>query len=411
LPDGRRFLYFDMASDANIQGIYIGSLDGAEPKNVVLAETQAVYAAPDHLLLVSQDVLVARRFDATTGTIGDEIVSVARPVGSDPAMYRAAFSVSDTGVLAHRVGGAVERSLVWVDGDGDALGELLRPDVSGISNPQLAPDGRRAIVTRVANTNADLWLIDVSRGTTSRFSSDPRIDTNAVWSPDGSRVAFASSRNGRFDLFEKPASSATDERPLLVTDQDKSTMDWSPDGKTLLYAVQDSKNGSDLWALPLEGASEPFAVVQSAFDDVQGQFSPDGHWVAYSSNETGRYQVYVKPFAGPGGRVQASTAGGAYPRWRRDGQELFYVAADGQMMAVPIGVTSRADALEAEAGAPRALFQTRLATGGSIFAGGFRSRAQYAVSADGRFLLNAAADEGTALPITVVLNWDASLEP
>lgn len=291
------------------------------------------------------------------------------------------------------------------------LGELQGPDGSAFSNPQLAPDGRRVLVTRVLATNSDLWLIDITRSNTSRFTSDARIDTNAIWSPDGSRVAFASSRNGNFDLFEKPASSATDERPLLVTEQNKSTMDWSPDGHTLLYAVQDAKNGSDLWALPLEGVGEPFPVVASGFDDVQGQFSPvDGHWVAYASNETGSYQVYVKPVAGPGGRVPVSTAGGFYPRWRRDGQMLFYVAADGWMMAVPIGVTSRAGVPEAEAGVPSRLFQTRLATGGGIFFGGFRSRAQYAVAADGRFLLNSVSDE-PAPPITVVLNWDAALEP
>ena len=407
LPDGR-FLVFVAAADANVQGVYVGSLDGREPTRLMQSETAAAYAPPGYLLSVSQGVLIARRFDVTTGLLGEESISVASALASDPGTFRGAFSVSGTGVLAYRAGGPIRRKLAWVDRGGNALGDLLPADETSFANPQLDPDGRRAIVTRVAASNADLWLIDVARGNPGRFSFDTKIDTNAVWSPDGSRVVFVSSRNGKFDVFEKLASSATDERPLLVTSQDKSTLDWSFDGKTVLYAVQDSKNGSDLWALPLDGGAKPFPVVESVFDDVQGQFSPDGRLVAYASNETGRYEVYVKAFPEQGGRLAVSTAGGIAPRWRRDGRELFYVAPDGKMMAVVMRMGPEARAMNPSS--PIALFSTQLASGGGILPGGFRSRAQYAVAPDGRFLLNVAADDNAATPITVVLDWDAALK-
>ena len=221
----------------------------------------------------------------------------------------------------------------------------------------------------------------------------------------GTHIVFYSSRNGKFDLFERPADGSADEQPLLVTPQDKAPQDWSSDGRFMLYAAQDPKTASDLWALRLSGDRKPFPVVQTPFDEVHGQFSSDGRWVAYASNETGRYEVYVRPFPGSGGKSQVSTGGGIYPRWRHDGKELFYIAPDNRMMAVPIQVAGTLSA-----GTAVALFPTQLATGGQVGIGGFNSHAEYAVAADGRFLMNVTADEAVTSPITVVVNWAAGLK-
>ena len=262
-----------------------------------------------------------------------------------------------------------------------------------------------------AQGNPDIWLITVESGVTSRFTTNPAVDFTPVWKPDGTRIVFRSSRNGRFDLFEKPADSAGDERPLLTTQQDKSPTDWSKDGGFLLYTVGDPKTASDVWALPMTepaDARKPFPVVQTSFDEIQGQFSPDGRWIAYASNESGRYDVFVKAFPEAGGRFPVSTVGGTNPRWSRDGRELFYVAADNRLMAVPI--RPGRDPRTLEAGAPVALFPTHLAAGGNLPPTGFNSGAQYTVTPDGQFLMNVTADDGATSPITVVLNWDAALK-
>jgi Tol biopolymer transport system component len=227
-----------------------------------------------------------------------------------------------------------------------------------------------------------------------------------VWSPDASRIVFGSNRNGIFDLFQKVASGASDEQPLLATPQDKVACDWSPDGRFLLYASFDPTTGSDLWALSLSD-KKSFPVVKTSANEREGQFSPDGRWVAYVSNErTGIDQVFIQPFPGPGGKKQASTNGGVDPRWGRDGRELFYVAPDGKLMAVEIHVDADGRALNA--GPPTALFSTRFATGANVTVG-FLSRPQYAVAPEGRFLMNVTVDDDAVSPISIVLNWAKAL--
>ena len=407
LPDGRHFLFFAIGTPSRIAA---GSLDGGEPTRVLtIAAGAAYYAPPGYLLLVSQGVLVARRFDPMRIAVSNDPLPIAQSVSVD-AFNRGAVSVSEAGVLAYRTGVTTSgRQLVWVDRTGKTLGVLLPPEDTALARPELAPGGQQVSVGRIVQGNADVWLIEVARGIASRFTFDAAVDRAPVWSPDGRRIIFGSSRNGRTDLFEKPANGAADEQPLLVTPQDKAPLDWSPDGKFLIYANQDSKTQSDLWALPLAGERKPFPIVQTTFDEVQGQFSPDGRWVAYGSNETGRYEIYARPFPGPGGKWQISTGGGIYPRWRRDGRELFYVAPDNRMMAVPIDVTSDANTLSP--GAPVALFSSRLVTGGNTGIGGFASKAEYAVTPDGRFLMNVTPEESAAVsPITIVQNWTAGLK-
>lgn len=296
---------------------------------------------------------------------------------------------------------------MWIDRAGKALTTLGPPDESALTSPQLAPDGQRIAVFRAVAGNFDLWLVDVARGNWSRFTFDGAIDVTPVWSPDGRRIVFSSNRSGSYQLFERPADGSTDERPLLTSPTNKQPRDWRSDGRFLLYTQQDPKTASDLWALPMDGDPKPFPVVQTAFDEVHGQFSPDGRWVAYASNETGRYEVYVRPFPEGGGRWQLSTGGGIYPRWRRDGLELFYITPDNTLMAVPVRVGT--DGRTFNPGSPVALFQTRLATGANVGIGGFASAPQYAVAADGRFLMNVVASDAAISPITLILNWPALL--
>lgn len=405
LPDGRRFLFFVTSDRPDVQGVYLGSLEGAEPTRVLAADTAALFAPPDFLLLVHQDALVAIRFDPVRGTVSGDTVPVAQSVGADTAVFRGAFTVS-AGVLAHRAGGSQRRQLVWVNRSGKVLSTVGSPDEAALSTPEMAPDGRRVAVNRNVGGNYDIWTIDVGRAVASRFTFDRAADFVAVWSADGRRVAFSSTRNGVRDLFEKSSNGVGDETPLLSTEEGKVPLSWSSDGQYLLYASQNPNTGGDLWALPMAGGRKPFPIVRTPFDEAEGQFSPDGRWVAYQSNASGSTEIYVRPFPKAGGEWQVSTSGGTQPRWRLDGKELFYVAADGRLMAAPIAAGTDRQTLDP--GAPMPLFQTRLATGANIPLGAL-STAQYAVASDGRFLMNVAVNDTTASPITVVLNWDAEM--
>jgi Tol biopolymer transport system component len=257
-------------------------------------------------------------------------------------------------------------------------------------------------VNRTVQGNQDVWLIDVGRGVTSRFTFGAAANIGPVWSPDGSWIVFSSNRKGTGNLYQKASSGAGSDELLLESSLQKVPIDWSPDGRFLLYMQVDPKTGLDLWVLPLFGERKPFPFVNTSFDERNGKFSPDGRQVAYQCDESGRFEVYVQPFPGPGGKSQVSTGGGIEPRWRRDGKELFYIAPDGKLMAAPIQGAGQT----LEAGAPVALFQTRIVGGGTAI-----SKQQYAVAPDGqRFLINITADESTASPITIVTNWTAGLK-
>ena len=406
LPDGRHFVFFMASGRGDLNGVYVGTLDGGEPTRVLAAETAAVYAPPGALLWVHQGVLVAQRFDPARQLVSGEPIPVAQAIGQW-TLTRGAFAVSATGVLAHRAGRGERRQLTWVDRAGIVRGTVGPPDESGLGNPELAPHGRRVAVNREDNGNNDVYSIDTDHGLQTRFTFDASVEHSPVWSPDGSRVVFKSLRKGQWDLFQKEASGAGAEQPLLETGEPKSPLSWSPDGRVLLYGAYSLKTGWDIWALPLAGDRKPFPVVQTPFDEFSGQFSPNGRWLAYHSNESQEVQIYVRPFPGPGGVRQVSAMGGSQPRWRSDGKELFYVGPDARLMAVPIAFGVKSETLDA--GVPVPLFRTRLASGENIGSISM-STPQYVVAPDGRFLMNLAVEEASPPPITVVLNWDAALK-
>jgi Tol biopolymer transport system component len=254
-----------------------------------------------------------------------------------------------------------------------------------------------AVVRRNIQGQTDIWLLELARDTSTRFTTfQPAINSVPVWSPDSGRIVFNSNRAGSFDLYVKASSGASADQPLLTSSDSKLPTDWSFDGRWLLYETQHPKTKYDLWALPMEGDRKPTPVLQTEFNETNGQFSPDGRWLAYHSDESTRGEVYVQGFPVSSGKFQVSTNGGNSPRWRRDGKELFYLTRDRKMMAVNV----KATATTFETTRPRELFQTRaVAAPFAIWT--------YDVTADGqRFLIQIAPDEAEGPPpMTVVMNW------
>jgi serine/threonine protein kinase len=402
LPDGRHFIFsLGLIAPEETRGIYLASLDAGEPRRVLPSESAAAYLSPGYLVLVRQELLVAVPFDGSRGVVTGEATRLAEGVGMDNALSRSAFSVATNGRLAYRAGApAQRRQLVWLDRTGRLVGTVGPPDnVGAQGSPELSPDERRiALQSANQQSSNDVWLIDVMRGVGSRFTSEPGSDVAPVWSPDGQRVVFASSRHGVYDLFEKAANDTTAEKPLLVGADEKEPLSWSRDGRYLLYRTTGSNAGRDLWALPMLGEQKPFPVVRTPFDEDEGQISPDSNWVAYGSTESGRHEIYLDSFPHGGGRVRISTDGGSQVRWAPDGSELYYVTPDSHLMAVTL--VQDHDRQSLKVGAARMLFQTRLATGAN--ASGVKP--QYAVARDGRFLMNIRVDDPRAVPLTIVLN-------
>jgi Tol biopolymer transport system component len=245
-------------------------------------------------------------------------------------------------------------------------------------------------------------MLDVARGAYTRLTDNVADDVVPVWSPDGARIVFSSNRKGTEDLYRKSAFAGGSEELLLATAHQKAATDWSSDGRFVLFESRDPKSGFDIWALPLDESGKPgkpSPVVQTIFDEQKAQFSPDGNWIAYQSDESGRHEIYIGPFPGPRNKWPVSTNGGSQVRWRRDMKELFYIALDGRLMAVPIRVAS--NATPPEVGTPVALFAPPL--GGAVQRADFRH--QYMVSSDGQRFLVATATEGVNSPITIILNW------
>ncbi|HUJ80623.1 MAG TPA: hypothetical protein VLW83_02005, partial [Candidatus Acidoferrales bacterium] len=415
LPDGRHFIYLRASSVSAKDGIYVGSLD-AKPEDqdsnrLLATDVESDFVpSPDsgsgQLLFIRDGALLAQPFDARRLALSGEPVAVAEHVGT--FRTRGLFSASSNGVLVYKTTDASGAQLTWFDRQGAVVG--AGGQRGSYYSLALSPDGGRAVVSQFSSLNPRplLWLLDFSRGTHTQFTFGASDASSAVWSPDGSRVVFNSTRDGKFDLYEKLASGAKDEELLLKSGEDKIPTSWSHDGRFLLYTATDSNSKYEIWALSLEGNKKPFPFLRAEFDNDDGQFSPDGRLVAYSSDESGRDEIYVRAFSpdsaaagsDAGGKWLISTGGGIQPRWRGDGKELYYLALDGKLMAVDIATNP-----VFRAGLPRALFQAPPDTGGiaGVHAWG--------LTPDGkRFLFLAPVEQATQAPFTVVLNWQAGLK-
>jgi serine/threonine protein kinase len=399
LPDGQHFIYF-VQGGLGQGGIYVGSLDGGSSKRLGNADAAAVVSPLGFLLLQRQTTLFAQAFDFKRQELSGNPFPVAGQVALDGATNAPGVSAT-SGSVAYRAGSAdVARQLTWLDRSGKNVGAIGASDVADLREAELSPDGKHVAVRRTVNGNPDVWLIDAARGVPTRFTSDPALDGWSVWSPDGSRVVFQSNRKGVFNLYWKLSTGAGTDELLLESDQAKTPTDWSADGRFLLFRSTDPQTGVDLWVLPVAGDKKPFPFLKTPFDERDGQFSRDGKWIAYESNESGRFEIYVRPFPGPGERVQVSTDGGAQPRWNENGKELFYLSLDSKMMGAPVKFSPDGHSLQTET--PAVLFPVRIAFGPLP---GVNNQ-QYAVSSDGqRFLVNLEAGESATSPITLILNW------
>jgi Tol biopolymer transport system component len=390
LPDGRRFLY---ANGGVVNGgIQVGSLDGAAPRQILPDLSKAV-RVDGNLLFRRQGRLVAQAFDVATLTANGAAVPVTRQsvINGSSMGTTVLFSVTSR-VLAYQAQ-ALEQ-LVWVDRTGRMKENVGPPNEW--SNFRLSPDQNKIAmnitVFQGGNSAGDIALFDLLRGTQERLTSDPDADLVPIFSPRGDRIVFTSRRMGRFNPF---ITSAPNQEKLMVDlgMPNGFPLDWSPDEKHILWWID-----GDLWIVPVSGTEKPYAYVHTRFDERDGVFSPDGHWVTYVSNESGRDELYLEAFpAGAGKRYTVSSQGGTGPAWRRDGKELFFVAGDGRLTAVPVTMNGA----DVQLGRAESLFPVSPSTS---------FHRTYEVSKDGqRFLIATPAQAGGAA-ITVVLNWQAGLK-
>ena len=401
LLDNRHFIYFVLSLPREKGGVYLGSIDSPETRALFNTPYNAGFATPGHLLFMSEESLVAQPFDSGRMELTGQPIGIAEGVYLAKNTGLANFSASGTGTLAYLNSSVDYRHLEWFDRAGKPLGRLDTSSTYAAQYPEISPDGKRLAIPLGEQGAEDIWLWELPSGTSSRFSSDPERDTTPLWFPDGSRILFRSDRGGRYRIWEKNSRGAGDEKVFFESSTQSviQPQDLSSDGRYLLYVTPGDKTGLDVWALPLFGDRKPFPYLQAKFNESQAQFSPDGRWVAYTSSELGRDEVYVQSFPQPGSKRQVSSNSGAQPRWRADGKELFYLALDQKLMAVAVndGVT----------GTPVALFQTRLSTEGSQ-APDYRPK--YDVTPDGKRFLLSLRPEIIGPPITVILNWTAGLK-
>jgi Tol biopolymer transport system component/tRNA A-37 threonylcarbamoyl transferase component Bud32 len=405
LPDGNHFLYSIQAGMAEQTGVYVGSLDGRTKKLLIHVATSAVYVPPGYLLFVDGDTLLAQGFDVERLEVKGQPFVVAERVGRNSALM-SAVSASATGTIGYA--GAISQNgrLTWMDRSGNPIGWIVTPE-GDYTDFRLSPDERHLATSLVdpKTLSIEIWLADLVRNNTSRFAFGGMINASVLWSPDGGRIAFRALHSGLMEFFQRSAAGGGNDQPVLQAEAYRTAQilsnnliptDWSPDGRRIIFSAPSPASGNDLWLLPLAEDGKPAKFIASPAEEMQGSFSPDGHLVAYTSNESGKFEVYVETFPRSDRRAKISTTGGYEPRWRADGGELYYLSEDRKLMAVSVGPGP-------SFGVPKPLFQTRVAPGVTA------NRTHYVPSRDGqRFIVNQSS-EAAPNPITVVLNWTASL--
>jgi eukaryotic-like serine/threonine-protein kinase len=395
LPDGRHFVYVAVNSDPGRTEVRAAALDSAGDTSLFASNSRVLYANPDHLFFVRDGTLMAQPFDPRRLSLAGAAFPVAEGVGFAPQIGAAAFGVSANGALVYRTNSTMTANeLTWFDRSGKNLG-VVRASANLVL-PVLSPDQNRAVVEKRDGTSADVWVIDLARGTSSRFTFDPANDVFPIFSPDGKQIAFASNRGEGFGVYLKPATGVGAEQLIhKVQGSALGIADWSPDGKVLLYNVMTPDAGYDAWALPMTGDRKPYPVLNQKYNEYRTRLSPDGRWMLYTSNETGRNEIYVQASPPSGGKWQVSVDGAEYGYWRADGREIVFDSPARKMMAVDVKLGATF-----EVGIPHPLFDVP----GVVVA------QRVGMTADAqKFLVPMAPQTGERPALRVVLNWAADV--
>jgi dipeptidyl aminopeptidase/acylaminoacyl peptidase len=401
LPDGRHFVFFARSARPENIGIKLGSLDQPQTSFLLRSDTNAEYSTAGYLIFMRGEKILAQRFDAEARSLrGDPVTLVEQGNRILSANY-SPLSVCEDKWLIYQSAGNPNTQLVWFDRSGRQLSLVGAPGYYRWLN--LSPNGAQVLLERFEPQKAgnDIWSFDLARETFDRLTSDSSHNNFPLLSPDGKQISFGSNREGFWAIWQKGVNGNDDKEELVFKEEARTILqnDWSNDGKYIVYTKTGEKTASDLWLLPLSGDRQPKLYLTTQFDERWGKVSPDGRWLVYQSNESGREEIYVQAFPEPGRKVIVSKGGGTHPRWRRDGRELYYVAPDDKLMAAPVEPGANFGT-----GTPVPLFEL-----GSY--GRRNNRYVYDVSADGqKILLLRPLEDATTRPLTVVQNWTALLK-
>lgn len=408
LPDGRHFLFHVQSNDFAKQGIYVSSLDGEGPTQLVTTEIRTAWAGEDpndanvgYLVFMQQGAILAQPFDLGRNQLTGEPRRIVERAQTNLGQFNGRFSVASKALVA--IEGVTNLQLTWIDRTGENVGTI--GPVGPYGARDLSPDDKRLTFSRFEpkTSTQDIWLLDLERSGATRFTVDPADDAAPRWSPDGSRIAWISRRNGLYGIYMKAASGVGADELLYESADNKVTMGWTPDGRFLLFRNLSPDTGNDIWIMPLDGDRKPWPWLATEFSESSNSpFSPDGKWIAYSSDESGRGEVYIQAFEPPapasGAKWRISTEGGGLPRWRRDGRGLYYVVYAGKLMETDLSFGEGV-----KTGISRELFDTRAIKAEM-------SRGWTITSDEQRFLFVTHSEENGLPPFTVLVNWAAEMK-
>jgi Tol biopolymer transport system component/tRNA A-37 threonylcarbamoyl transferase component Bud32 len=409
LPDGQHFLYLAANHAAPTTGetaVFWASLDGKQNKLLMLTPSNAIYAS-GYLIFVRQNVLMAQPFDPSSGELKGQTTVLNDDVQVDASVWRGTFSASENGTMIYQpgvAGGGMQ--LTWFDLHGKDLGKLGAPD--DYYQVELSPDGKKAAIA-IGASDYVIWIYDTEHNTRTRFTFGNSVYVSPIWSRDGKQIAYMKGSYGALAnqaILAKAADGSGEEHKLLDLSQimglQESLCDWSPDGRYILFVsgTASSQNGTDIWVLPLFGDRKPFAYIAAPGNQRYAQFSPDGRWVAYGSDESGQPEIYVAPFPWTGAKWQVSNGAGVLPRWRRDGKEIYFLTM-GSPGVFAADVDGHGSSFEV--GEVRTLFNVDNLSPNT-------AGQQYAVTGDGQRFLQITTGDAGKLPLNVIQNWTALLQ-
>jgi Tol biopolymer transport system component len=410
LPDGRRFLYLLSGVSSELNGIYLASIGGKENRRILPDTSSAVFAPAypgaenGHLIFIRGNTLLSQPFDGADRDVASPALPVAEGVSFTGVAGYAPVSVSNSGDLLYLSGALTQMRLVWYDRTGKPTAPSIFSGVDQLG-PSISPDGKTlAFSSGAPGAASDIWLRDLVRGTDIRLTSNGGQNYSPVWSPNGDQLTFNSIALGRTDLIQKAANPSAQETRLLSDRSNVRPYQYSPDGKLIVYAASDLKTSMDLMLLSIDAEAKdrkPMPLLNSTFNEMHGQFSPDQKWIAYTSDISGQREIYVQSFPAADSVTRISIDGGQMPRWRRDGKELFFISSTGKMMAVSVKLGAGPKP-SFEAGTPEPLFDSHII---NTFITNILH--QYDVTADGQRFIVVTANKTESPLLNLIVNWNA----